>query len=100
MAFFEDHGPIDWEDIAVHAAVSFMVGVLTGGLNVLINLVHFGWLVREIIQRVQKKQSWTHLFRGRQVLLEWTVPLVTGMTGYLITPVYPILYFYRIFVGS
>lgn len=73
-----DSGPLDWVDIGTHAGVVFVAAAINPALGFGVATL---FLLREILQRFQKKQHWTEIFTSRQVLLEWSPGLVIAIAG-------------------
>ncbi|MGD9727679.1 MAG: hypothetical protein AB7L09_21185 [Nitrospira sp.] len=87
MTFFIDADKeINWTDICIHAGISLAFGIITGGFWWWLQFIHGGWMVREFVQRIQKDQEYSRLFRGRQVLLEWLPPLIIGPIAWYLSP--------------
>lgn len=78
---------LDWNDIILHATAAFFgVSFLSLSLDRWVPIKYFVifntvfWPTREIIQH----ESFTRIFTSTQSLLEWTVPVITGILAGLV----------------
>lgn len=83
---------MDLRDITLHTIGAIAVGMLLawqfspgepgGWAIVLLNAAI--WHVREALQRVEKKQPYSHTWTGGQVLAEWVTPSIACPLTWLV----------------